>query len=111
MLISYVRFCRLFCETDKDADKNVTKVEMEKLVLEIIRTGNVEVDENFAVKEVMKAFDSNDDRFITEDEFINGCKKWIDETNDQSTKSKDFASRYIYHEVIRYKLHLYVIFF
>ncbi|KAL3820378.1 hypothetical protein ACJIZ3_006283 [Penstemon smallii] len=82
---------KLFADTDKDANKSITKAEMEKLVFDVIETGKVKVDTRFAISEVMKTFDFDDDRTITEDEFMKGCKKWIDETN-KSSQNKDSTS-------------------
>ncbi|KAI3456189.1 hypothetical protein Pfo_012852 [Paulownia fortunei] len=91
---------KLFTETDKDADKCITKGELEILVLDIIKTGKVTIDEKFAVSEVMETFDFNDDRSITEEEFIKGCKKWIDETN-QTSENSDSTSKNIFHELFQ----------
>ncbi|CAA2934620.1 Calmodulin and related s (EF-Hand superfamily) [Olea europaea subsp. europaea] len=92
----------LFSETDKDADKSITKGEMERLMLEMIKTGEVNVDKQFAVTEVMKVFDSNHDEKINYQEFVNGCTKWITETK-QLTKSGNSFSREITHELISQK--------
>ncbi|XP_022893247.1 sodium/calcium exchanger NCL-like [Olea europaea var. sylvestris] len=92
----------LFSETDKDADKSITKGEMERLMLEMIKTGEVNVDKQFAVTEVMKVFDSNHDEKINYQEFVNGCTKWITETKEL-TKSGNSFSREITHELISQK--------
>ncbi|KAL9146273.1 hypothetical protein ABFS82_13G099800 [Erythranthe guttata] len=91
---------KLFADTDKDADKCITKDEMEKLVVDVLNTGQVKIDDKFAVAEVMKTFDFDDDTSISEQEFIKGCKKWIDETN-QSSRRSDSTSKHVYHEVLQ----------
>ncbi|XP_012848461.1 PREDICTED: uncharacterized protein LOC105968379 [Erythranthe guttata] len=90
---------KLFADTDKDADKCITKDEMEKLVVDVLNTGQVKIDDKFAVAEVMKTFDFDDDTSISEQEFIKGCKKWIDETN-QSSRRSDSTSKHVYHEIL-----------
>ncbi|KAG8369846.1 hypothetical protein BUALT_Bualt14G0056300 [Buddleja alternifolia] len=40
----------------------------------------MQVDTRSAVSDVMGTFNFNDDASITEEEFVNGCKIWIDET-------------------------------
>ncbi|CAI9783707.1 unnamed protein product [Fraxinus pennsylvanica] len=75
----------LFAEADKDANKNITKGELERLMHDLINTGEMNVDKKFAVSEVMKAFDINHDGLINYQEFADGCKKWIAETK-QSAK-------------------------
>ncbi|CAI9783709.1 unnamed protein product [Fraxinus pennsylvanica] len=81
----------LFAETDKDANKTITKDEMEKLMHDLINTGKMKVDEQFALSEAMKLFDFNHDGSINYQEFADGCKKLITET-EQSTKIGDTSS-------------------
>lgn len=107
MLILCTGFCSLFSETDKDADKSITKGEMERLMLEMIKTGEVNVDKQFAVTEVMKVFDSNHDEKINYQEFVNGCTKWITETK-RLTKSGNSFSREITHEARTSSLQFYI---
>ncbi|XP_075513691.1 sodium/calcium exchanger NCL-like [Primulina tabacum] len=90
---------KLFTETDKDADKCITKTEIEKLVLEIIESGKMKVDNRYAVSEIMNTFDFDSNTTITEQEFISGCKKWVDETN--SSEHGDSGSGNIFHELFR----------
>ncbi|GFQ05346.1 hypothetical protein PHJA_002678700 [Phtheirospermum japonicum] len=91
---------KLFEETDKDADRRIAKGELENLVLDIIKTDKVKVDQTFAVSQVMETFDFDDDRCITEEEFIKGCKKWIDETK-QSPENSESASANVFHELFQ----------
>ncbi|XP_073037394.1 sodium/calcium exchanger NCL1-like [Primulina eburnea] len=90
---------KLFTETDKDADKCITKTEIEKLVLEIIESGKMKVDNRYAVSEIMNTFDFDSNMTITEKEFISGCKKWIDETN--SSEHGESGSGNVFHELFR----------
>lgn len=96
------QFCRLFAETDKNEDKCITKRELENLVLDIISTGKVKIDDKFAVSQVMQTFDFDDSRSITEQEFLKGCEKWIEETKRSSETSDSAPSTNIFHEVTRF---------
>lgn len=58
---------------------------------ELINKGDMNVDKQFAVSEVMKVFDIDHDGLINYQEFADGCKKWITETK-QSTKIGDTSS-------------------
>ncbi|XP_052200791.1 sodium/calcium exchanger NCL2-like [Diospyros lotus] len=81
----------LFSKIDTDGDHFVSISELEALVGDI-KSGKMEVEKEYAVTEVMKAFDVNKDGSITEDEFIEGVKRWIDEAKhlagDGSSKSR-----------------------
>lgn len=90
--------CRLFAETDKDKDKCLTKTELEKLVLDVITTGKMTVDKRIAVSDVLKTFDFNGDGNINEQEFVEGCKKWIDEAK-QLPENSGSNSTSIFEEV------------
>ncbi|CAL5345102.1 unnamed protein product [Camellia sinensis] len=68
----------LFARIDKDGDQTVSVSELEALILDI-KSGKANVEKEYAVAEVLKTFDVNKDGTITEDEFIEGCKKWIHE--------------------------------
>ncbi|PIN25583.1 Ca2+ sensor (EF-Hand superfamily) [Handroanthus impetiginosus] len=76
---------KLFDETDRDADKCITKGELQNLVVDIIENGKVKVDEKYAVKE---------------EEFIQGCEKWIQETN-QSSENSHPHSGHIFQELMQ----------
>ncbi|KAL3643493.1 hypothetical protein CASFOL_014308 [Castilleja foliolosa] len=89
---------KLFEETDKDADRRIAKGELENLVLDIIKTDKVKVDQTFAVSQVMETFDFDDDKCITEEEFVKGCKKWIDETK-QSPENSQSSSANVFQEL------------
>ncbi|KAL2494931.1 sodium/calcium exchanger family protein/calcium-binding EF hand family protein [Forsythia ovata] len=80
----------LFAETDRDNDRSITSRELEKLVLDVMKTGKLNVNKQLAVSEVMKSFDFNNDEKINVHEFIEGCKKWIAETNPSSSSTNFF---------------------
>ncbi|XP_075502943.1 sodium/calcium exchanger NCL1-like [Primulina tabacum] len=90
---------KLFSETDKDKSQSITKTEIEKLVLDIMESGKMKIDNKYAVSEIMKTFDFDSDMRINEHEFINGCKKWIDETS--SSEHGDPGSGHIFHELFQ----------
>lgn len=52
----------------------------------------VEVDKDYAISKILNSFDKNNDKVIQEEEFVEGCKKWIEEaaqlaqSDDSSTK-------------------------
>ncbi|KAK6124222.1 hypothetical protein DH2020_042058 [Rehmannia glutinosa] len=99
---------QLFDQTDKDANKRIAKGELENLVLDIVGTGKVKVDKTFAVSQVMETFDFDDDTCITEEEFMEGCKKWIDETkqsseHSDSTSTNIFMRRFILFHIFKEK--------
>ncbi|KAL6991161.1 hypothetical protein U1Q18_009280 [Sarracenia purpurea var. burkii] len=68
----------LFAKIDKDGDQSVCLPELEALILDI-QSGNVRVDRDYAVEEVLKTFDRDEDGTITEEEFVDGFAKWIHE--------------------------------
>ncbi|KAK4440019.1 Sodium/calcium exchanger NCL1 [Sesamum alatum] len=70
---------KFFAEIDKDKDRRITHSELEKLVLDVITTGKMNIDHKMAISDIMKTFDFNNDGCINEQEFIEGCKKWIEE--------------------------------
>ncbi|XP_060194416.1 sodium/calcium exchanger NCL1-like isoform X2 [Lycium barbarum] len=69
---------RFFHETDRDANKCLTLAELEKLILEM-ESGKVQVDKDFAISKILNSFDQNNDKIIEEEEFVEGCKRWIEE--------------------------------
>ncbi|KAL6196587.1 hypothetical protein ACLB2K_032201 [Fragaria x ananassa] len=69
---------RLFEEMDEDGDNHISIPEVKKLLQEIPFT-SLENDEEKGIAEVMKKFDVDNDGKISEDEFMNGFTKWLDE--------------------------------
>ncbi|PIN05807.1 Calmodulin and related proteins (EF-Hand superfamily) [Handroanthus impetiginosus] len=90
---------KLFAETDKDDNKSITEDEMRELVTNVTRKLEVEEEyaEEYALPNViMKAFDFNEDKTITEKEFIEGCQRWI-----YDVKNKDSPSRNIFRGIMQ----------
>lgn len=94
MLICFSIFCRLYADVDTDSDNCVTEAEVKKLV-EDLMSGKIKVSEKFAVSEIMKTFNFDNDMNITENEFIQGCEKWIGEANLQSEHSDGSSSNIV----------------
>lgn len=92
-LISNLFFFRLFQETDRDANKCLTLAELENLILEM-QSGKVDVDKDYAISKILNSFDRNNDKIIQEGEFVEGCKKWIEEAT-QLAQSDDSNSKRI----------------
>ncbi|XP_059309436.1 sodium/calcium exchanger NCL1-like isoform X3 [Lycium ferocissimum] len=78
---------RLFAKTDKDRSHSITVTELEELVKQL-ESGKVKVDGNFALSTLSRIFDKNKDERINEEEFIEGCKKLLQEAKDDSTSKK-----------------------
>ncbi|KAL3341085.1 hypothetical protein AABB24_025575, partial [Solanum stoloniferum] len=91
---------RLFSETDRDANKSITLVELENLVNNM-QSGKIKVDKNYAISKILTAFDLNNDTRIDEDEFVEGCKRWIEEAK-MLARSDDSTTRRILHEVVQH---------
>ncbi|XP_075091041.1 sodium/calcium exchanger NCL [Nicotiana tabacum] len=89
---------RLFLETDKDANKCLTLAELENLTLDI-QSGKVKVDKDYAITKILNSFDQNNDKIIDEDEFVEGCKRWIEEAK-QLAQSDDSNSKKILRKVV-----------
>ncbi|WOH11905.1 hypothetical protein DCAR_0831401 [Daucus carota subsp. sativus] len=75
---------RLFAETDKDRSQHLTTDELEALIRQM-ESGNLEVDNAYAVNVILEVFDRNRDGKISEHEFVEGCMKWIDESKEKKT--------------------------
>ncbi|XP_060186756.1 sodium/calcium exchanger NCL-like isoform X2 [Lycium barbarum] len=78
---------RLFAKTDKDRSHSITVTELEELVKQL-ESEKVKVDGNFALSTLSRIFDKNKDERINEEEFIEGCKKLLQEAKDDSTSKK-----------------------
>ncbi|GER24468.1 calcium-binding EF-hand family protein [Striga asiatica] len=92
---------KLFDDADKDNNQRIGKAELESLVLDIIKTGKVTIDEEFALSQVMETFDFDADDSINIDEFTEGCKKWIEENKKSSGgSSSDSTSGSVFHEIV-----------
>ncbi|KAL0442688.1 UNVERIFIED_CONTAM: Sodium/calcium exchanger NCL1 [Sesamum latifolium] len=91
---------KLFVDTDKDEDKSITQNELEKLVLDVITTGKMNIDKKIAIADVMETFDFNEDGCIKEQEFIEGCRRWIEEAK-QSPENSDANSTDLFQELLQ----------
>ncbi|XP_047266549.1 sodium/calcium exchanger NCL2 [Capsicum annuum] len=90
---------RLFFETDKDANKSITLVELENLVIDM-QSGKVKVDKNYAISKILAVFDRNNDQKIDLEEFVEGYKIWIEEAK-MLAKSDDSTTRRILNKVVQ----------
>ncbi|KAL3345234.1 hypothetical protein AABB24_024271 [Solanum stoloniferum] len=90
---------RLFHETDRDADKCLTLAELENLILEMQSGKVVDVDKDYAIYKILNSFDKNNDKIIQEEEFVEGCKKWIEEAA-QLAQSDDSSSKRILRKAV-----------
>ncbi|XP_059661463.1 sodium/calcium exchanger NCL2-like [Cornus florida] len=81
---------RLFEEIDQDDDDLISFAELKELLLEI-RFRKSDLDKDKAIEKVMEEFDLDGDKKITEDEFVTGFTKWLDET--KHALDKRFLSR------------------
>ncbi|KAK4485288.1 hypothetical protein RD792_007921 [Penstemon davidsonii] len=93
----------LFHETDKDADKCITFLELENLIHEI-QSGKVQVEKDYAISEILKAFDLNKNGRIEEHEFIKGCTKWINEASHLAANRNSTSDDNSLREASRMKL-------
>ncbi|KAM3285005.1 sodium/calcium exchanger NCL1 [Capsicum chacoense] len=89
---------RLFHETDSDANKCLTLAELENLILEM-KSGKVQVDKDYAISKILNSFDKNNNKKIEEEEFVEGCKRWIEEAT-QLAQSDDSNSKRILRKVV-----------
>ncbi|PSS24597.1 Calmodulin-like protein [Actinidia chinensis var. chinensis] len=91
-----------FAKIDKDGDQSVSFSELEALILEM-KSAKVQLDKEYAVAEVLKSFDVNQDGTITKDEFIAGCKKWIHEheTKKSGEHGSSHSRKYLHQVVVQ----------
>ncbi|XP_059291057.1 sodium/calcium exchanger NCL1-like [Lycium ferocissimum] len=90
---------RLFHETDRDANKCLTLAELENLILEM-ESGKVQMDKDYAISKILNSFDQNNDKKIQEEEFVEGCKRWIEEAK-RIAQSDESNSRKILRKVVK----------
>ncbi|KAF3656636.1 putative paraspeckle component 1-like [Capsicum annuum] len=78
---------RLFAKTDKDRSHSITVTELQELVKQL-ESGKVKVDSDFALSTLSRILDKNRDGRISEEEFIEGSKKLIQEAKNNSNSKK-----------------------
>ncbi|KAL0363435.1 UNVERIFIED_CONTAM: Sodium/calcium exchanger NCL1 [Sesamum calycinum] len=58
------------------------------------------IDKKIAIADVMETFDFNEDGCIKEQEFIEGCRRWIEDTK-QTPENSDASSTNIFQELLQ----------
>ncbi|KAF2305205.1 hypothetical protein GH714_003045 [Hevea brasiliensis] len=66
-----LRVCGTFRKIDKDNDDHISKDELREFLANK-KSGHLAVDEEFAIKQLMKHFDQDSNHLITVDEFLGG---------------------------------------
>lgn len=65
---------------------------------DVFKAGTTEIDQDEAMNIVISKFDKNQDKRISEEEFIKGFKKWIDDAKHSASNS-DFNPKQMFHKV------------
>lgn len=76
---------RLFLARDHNGDRVITYAELREF-LEEIQFRKLNADMDTTTGEIMKEFDINHDDKITLNEFVDGMKKWLDDTKNSMNK-------------------------
>ncbi|KAH6790323.1 hypothetical protein C2S51_005329 [Perilla frutescens var. frutescens] len=90
-----------FDKADKDDDRCIAVEEMEKLVCEVFKAGKTDIDQNNAVNQVMNKFDNDQDKRITEEEFLQGFKQWIHEAKHSASDINDVNPTQMFHKAFQ----------
>lgn len=69
---------KLFHTIDENSDRQLSAGELKALLIGI-RFEEIDLDKDDAVQKVMKDFDTSNDYTISEDEFVAGITKWLNE--------------------------------
>ncbi|CBI20223.3 unnamed protein product, partial [Vitis vinifera] len=69
---------KLFHSIDENHDGNLSKAELRPLIVGI-QFEEIDLDRNEAVDKVMSDFDTSNDQFVDEGEFVKGISRWITE--------------------------------
>ncbi|KAL6314588.1 hypothetical protein AAG906_026928 [Vitis piasezkii] len=67
---------KLFHTVDENQDRKLSKSELRALIVGI-RFEEIDLDKNEAVDNVMRDFDTSNDQFIDEEEFLRGISRWL----------------------------------
>ncbi|XP_057764344.1 sodium/calcium exchanger NCL-like [Salvia miltiorrhiza] len=86
-----------FDKADKDDDQCIEEDELEKMVRKVFQAGKVDIGQNDAMSNVLNKLDRNRDKKITEDEFVDGFKQWIDEAKNPASDD-DFDAKEMFHK-------------
>ncbi|PWA89142.1 sodium/calcium exchanger membrane region, EF-hand domain pair [Artemisia annua] len=76
---------RLFTKIDQDGDSYISFPELKEL-LQDIKFRQLTWSKEKTIEEIMKEFDKDSDSKVTMDEFVEGFKKWLDETKNAANK-------------------------
>ncbi|KAJ9671510.1 hypothetical protein PVL29_025287 [Vitis rotundifolia] len=69
---------KLFHTIDENNDGNLSKAELRALIVGI-QFEEIDLDKNEAVDKVMNDFDTSNDQFVDEGEFVKGISRWLTE--------------------------------
>ncbi|RVW42959.1 Sodium/calcium exchanger NCL [Vitis vinifera] len=67
---------KLFHTIDENDDGNLSKAELRALIVGI-QFEEIDLDKNEAVDKVMSDFDTSNDQFVDEGEFVKGISRWL----------------------------------
>ena len=67
---------RLFSTIDTNHDRNISDIELRAFIVGI-QFGEIDLDHDAVVDEIMNDFDTSGDSKIDEDEFVNGISRWL----------------------------------
>lgn len=67
---------KLFHTIDENDDGNLSKAELRALIVGI-QFEEIDLDKNEAVDKVMNDFDTSNDQFVDEGEFVKGISRWL----------------------------------
>ncbi|KAF2305206.1 hypothetical protein GH714_003060 [Hevea brasiliensis] len=85
---------RTFHTIDKNEDNCISEAELKDFVTNM-KSGDLQLDEEFANTELMKHFDQDSDSFITMDEFMGGCQRFISEAKQMVTDKNACSRKYL----------------
>ncbi|KAF6177163.1 hypothetical protein GIB67_025500 [Kingdonia uniflora] len=79
---------KLFQTMDFDHSHHLSASEIRALIIGI-QFEEVDLDHEAAVKKVMSDFDTSSDAYVSEEEFVQGISKWLNEAKRSSGKIRD----------------------
>ncbi|KAF2305195.1 hypothetical protein GH714_002969 [Hevea brasiliensis] len=84
---------RTFRKIDKDNDDHISKDELREFLANK-KSGHLAVDEEFAIKQLMKHFDQDSNHLITVDEFLGGCERFVRNAKEMVADKTDSSKQY-----------------